>query len=272
MRARAAVTVLLLVLAAVGVSSLHKVAADTDESWTGPFPLDCQYLTYYPDDWNLYRYPNWTQIGDWVTGTREISITKISIIDVDLKLSWNTASNTIGRQFVFEVSLNGIVVGSLDVFGYHGLSRTETFTFSPIVTQGPVVIQYKLVDRDGGIIRMIADGSSTITLRDGLATKKDWANEALAKLNPLYYDVDQSGIDQGPRHSLLSKLDRAIEKIDQALVYIEKGNDEKANNKLRIALNAVDSFSERIPSGYEYWQSDAEEIIILIEAAIRTPI
>jgi len=272
LRARATVIALLLLLAVVGVSSSRQVAADTQESWTGPFPLDRPYLTYYPDDWNLARYPNWTEIGDEVTGTREISITKISIIDIDLKLSWNTASDMIGRQFVFEVSLNGIVVGYLDIFGYNGLSRTQTYTFSPIVAMGPVVVRYKLVDRDGGKIIMIADGSSTITLRDGLATKKDWANEALAKLNPLYYDVDQSGIDQGPRHSLLSKLDRAIEKIDQALVYIEKGNDERANNKLRIALNAVESFSERIPPGYEYWQSDAVEIAMLIETAIKTPI
>jgi len=265
LRARATVIALLLLSAVVGVSNLRQVTADTPESWTGSFPLD-------DDDWNLLHYPNWTEIGDNVAGTREITINKISTIDIDLKLSYNTASDEPGHQFRFEVSLNGIVEGYFDVCKSYGLIITASISFPPIITPGPVVVQYELINRDGGKIVMIAGGSSTITLRDGYATKKEWTNAALAKLNALYYDVDQSGIGQGRRQSLVSKLHRAIEKMDQALVYIEKGNDERANNKLRIALNAVDSFSERIPPGYEYWQNDAEEIAVLIETAIATPI
>jgi len=270
--AKAAVIVLLLVLAVVGVSSSRQAAGDTSGplmsgsmSTTVAFPLE-------DDIWELTYDREWRVVGDKVTGTREIGITKISIVDIDLRLSYNTASNKTDRQFVFEVSLNGISIGRFDVFGYNGLTINTGIAFQPIVTQGPVVIQYKLVDRDGGKIIMIADGTSTITLRDGLATKKEWANEALAKLNQLYYEVDQSGIDQGPKRSLLSKVDRAIAKVNQALVYIDKDNNEKANNKLRIALKAVESFSQRIPPSYEYLHSYAEEIIVLIETAIRTPI
>jgi len=270
LRKIAAVFVLLLVLTVIGVTSSRQVAG---EFRIVSFPLE-------DDSWNVKWNPVWSVEGDNVTGTREINITDIIKVEISLKLEANTASDA--KPHVFEVSLNSKPVGTFNVGKSMGLEIKTTLEFDPIETNGLVLITYELIDVDGGGLIMKADGSSTITLSDGLApkTKKDFALRALRELKELRENVDQSGIDQGPKRSLLSKLDRAIAKMDQALVYIDKGDEQKANNKLRTAKNSVgsfvralDAFSERITPQYsEYWENEARKIINLIEKAIETPI
>jgi len=270
LRTTAAIIVLLLVLA-VGILNSCQVAG---EFRIVSFPLE-------DDSWNVKWFPVWSAEGDNVTGTREIDITDIVKVEISLKLEANTASDV--RPHVFEVSLDGKPVGRFNVGESMGLEIKKTLEFDPIETNGLVLITYELIDVDGGGIIMKADGSSTITLSDGSApspkTKRDFALQALRELKELRESVDQSGIDQGPERSLLSKLDRAIVKLDQALDYIDKGDEQRANNRLRTAKNlvvsfvkAVDAFSERIAPYGEAWQEDAKIIIELIEKAIQTPI
>jgi len=270
---RAAVIVFLFALAVLGVSSSRQVAA---ESRTVPFPLGTDV-----DYWNLgEHYPYWIMVGDSVSGTRSIDITEINEAEIHLELSVNEASNTVPH--VFEVSLNSQVVGEFSVRKSDGPSITTVISFGPIDTHGSLEIQYKLVQCGlySGIV-IIAEGSSTLTLSDGLApkTKKDFALQALGKLEDLRNSVDQSDIDQGPKRSLLSKLDRAIAKVDQAIDCINNGNEQKADNKLGTARNsvlsfikAVKAFSDRIAPYGVGWQDDANRIIELIETAIETPL
>jgi len=267
LRARATVTVLLLMLAVAGVlSSRPQVNAEIRESRRVPFPLRDD------DSWNLgNHYPYWIVSGDSVTGTRPIDITEINTVTICLNVTYNSVQSI---PHIFEVSLNNNPVGEFYVYGGLGL-KTEIISFNPINTNGYVVIQYKLKSCAAlsGIV-MEDTGSSNVTLSDGYppTTKREFTLKALDKLNKLRASVDLSDIDKGPKHSLLNKLDRAISKVDQALFYIEKGNEEKANNRLRIALRAVDDFSERVAPYSEAWRSDAEEIMMLIETAIQTPI
>jgi len=269
LRAKATVIALLLLLAVIGVSSSRQVAAETR---TVEFPREY-------DSWHLTTYPYWYVIGDSVNGTREIDITKVNKADIHLELEYNTASDT--WPHVFDVSLNGISVGTFSVKGLDGYKIDRTVSFAPIDTHGSVEIRYKLAQcaAYSGVI-IIANGSSTLALSDGPPkTKKELTLQALGNLEELRDSVKGSGIDQGPKHSLLSKLDRAIAKVDQALVYIDKGNEQKANKKLSLAVNsivsfvkAVDSFSERMAPYGEGWRVDAGVIIGLIETAIETPL
>jgi len=269
LRIGALVIVFLLALA-IGVSNSSQVVADTVEF---QFPLE-------DDSWSVTYLPVWSVVGDSVTGNRPIDITGINKVEIHLKLEANTASNQ--QPHVFDVSLNGKVVGNFRVGRAMGLDIVATIDCpEPVETQDSVVIEYKLVDVDSGGIVMMADGSSTIRLSNGLApqTKKDFALKALGKLEKLRDSVDQSDIDQGPKRSLLSKLDRAIAKMDQALAKIDQGDEQRANNKLRVAKNsvlsfikAVDAFSERIAPYGEAWQHDAKTIVELIQRAIETPI
>jgi len=212
---------------------------------------------------------------------RPIDITDIRAAQIHLELEYNEASNTNPHEF--EVRLNGEWVGTFTVTKNDGDKKDASIgPFGPIETNGLVEIEYRLLACgawSGVIIK--ADDSSEITLRDGLPpeTKKDFTLRALGKLEKLYDGVDQADIDQGRRRSLLSKLDSAIVKLDKALDYINEGDEEKANSKLRTAKNsvlsfvkAVDAFSERIAPYSEAWREDAGTIMMLIETAIEIPI
>jgi len=273
LRLTVAVIVFLLTLAVFGVLGSRQVAAGT-------------YLLYFPkgdDSWKLTD-SYFCALGDSVNGTREVNtaqFNKIRSIDIDLTLGYNSASDFPLR---FEVSLDGSPVGTFGIYGRENLNPpTKTITLASefILTKSSLDIQYRLIDLGGGGGIIILAEGSTLTLIDGLApkTKRALALEALSSLGNLRDSVYNSGIHQGPKKSLLSKLDRAIAKVDQALVYIDKGNEQKANKKLYIAKNsvvsfvkAVDIFSERIAPYDQAWHDDANGIIELIEEAIEAPL
>jgi len=270
-----AVTVFLLTLAVLGVLGSRQVVAGT-------------YLLYFPnyssgDVWKLTD-SYFCKVGDSVIGTREVDIAqfnKIRSIDIYLNLSDNSGVSNVYPLW-FEVSFGGSLVGNFPIYGGDGLNPTKTINLASefILTKSSLDINYTLTNSPGGGIIIRPEGS-TLRLNDGLApkTKRDFTLEALAGLEDLRDNVYNSGIDQGSKNSLLSKLDHAIAKVDKALVYIDKGNEQKANKNLYIAKNsvvsfvkAVDIFSERIVAYHQAWHDEANVIMELIEEAIEAPL
>jgi len=274
LRSKVAVTVFLLTLAVFGVLGSRQVARAA-----GTYPL---YFPKSDDTWKLTD-SYFCNVGDSVIGKREVDITQfnsIRSIDIYLNLTDNSASNV--HPLWFEVSFDGSLVGTFPIYGSDGLNPTKTINLASefILTKSSLDINYTLTNSPGGGIIIWPKGS-TLTLNDGLApkTKRDFALQALGKLEELRDSVDRSDIDHGRKRSLLSKLDGAIAKADRALVYIDKVDEQRANNNLRIAENSVVSFvkavhvfSERIAPYGEAWHDDAGIIIGLLETAIETPI
>lgn len=122
---------------------------------------DSTHSTYLPangDIVDVQSAPFWWNVGDYAEGTRITNFQSITGIHYELILSKNVL-NTTGHVDL-DLSINGIVVGSISVFPGE-MSKSGTMTFSPI--NGPIYVfrleETNTVDPGAGSIVIPMDRS-----------------------------------------------------------------------------------------------------------------
>ncbi|RZN38286.1 MAG: carboxypeptidase regulatory-like domain-containing protein [Methanophagales archaeon ANME-1-THS] len=167
-------------------------------------------------------------------------------------------------------------------------SRTQLFTtltdengaYLVMVSEKYVYTVEALTETEVGLAKVSGKAGSVVNV-DITIGKGSIVAYIDTELQDLIEEVNGVDLTKGLKNSLLSKLENARSKNEDALRFITNGKEKQANNMLNAEDNIMNAFIKEVEaqSGKKIARQDAEhllaeaaEIRALIQLAIETPI